>query len=193
MKKGWVIYWSVLVSAIILGPLLWVPPGAIEAAAKVLGAVSPVVTVGLAIFGVFVWRVQLVAKRRFELAEEALVATFSVVYALQAIRSPFSWSGEGSTRKADPKETPDEKEKLDHAFVPWERMAAHNDKFAALEKSTLLMEAHFPGSLTENMRVLLHAFGIAFPFGRRFAEYTRQVPRHCLRERHARPRYPVSR
>lgn len=159
MKTGWVVYWSLLIGGIVLGVLLWAPPGAIEAFGKVLGALSPIVTVGLAIFGLFIWRVQLVAKRRFELAEEALVNTFAVVYALEAIRSAFSWSTEGSTRKQGENETPEQKEKLDQAFVPFERLNAHADKFSALAKSSLLMEAHFDRSVTDNMRVLLGARG----------------------------------
>jgi hypothetical protein len=157
MTRGWIVYWSILISLTVLGTLLWAPAGAIEAFAKLLGAVSPMVTVGLAIFGLFVWRMQLVAKRRFELAEEALVAVFSVVYALESIRGPFSWAGEGGSRKAGPNETPKQKEDLDHAFVPWERMATHADKFTALEKSALLIETHFGEEVPKQMRVLLIA------------------------------------
>lgn len=157
MSKGWLVYWSALVGGTILGTLIWAPPSAIEAVAKLLGAASPMVTVGLAIFGLFVWRVQLVAKRRFEIAEEALVNTFAVVYALQTIRSPMSYSAEGRTRKAGPNETPEQKEKLDYAFVPFERAKTFDAQFAALEKSALLVEAHFDVETSKQMRTLVIA------------------------------------
>jgi hypothetical protein len=159
MSKFWVIYWTVVLPVAVLIVLTVAPPGTVEAFGKLLGGIAPLVTVCLAIFGVFVWRLQLVAKRRFELAEEALVATFAVVYALEAIRSPFAWGGEGSTRKQGENETAEQKEKLDQAFVPFERMAAHADAFSALAKSALLMEAHFDKPVADSMRLLLGARG----------------------------------
>jgi hypothetical protein len=158
-SKFWIFYWTVLIPVAVLIVLATIPFEVVEGLGKVLSALSPIVTVLLAIFGVFVWRLQLVAKRRFELAEEALVNTHAVVYALEAIRSPFSWNTEGRTRKQGENETPDQKEKLDQAFVPFERMNAYADRFSALAKSSLLMEAHFEKAVADNMRVLLAARG----------------------------------
>jgi hypothetical protein len=91
MPKGWVLYWTVIIVGTILLVVVLAPLGMLEALGKLIGAVSPIVTVGLAIFGVIVWRVQLVSKRHFEVAEEALSATLG---ACQALRGAVCCAGE---------------------------------------------------------------------------------------------------
>ena len=155
MTKGWIIYWSVLGSVIVVATLLWAPTASLEAAAKVISALSPVVTVGLAIFGVFVWRLQLVAKRRFELAEEGLAAAIAVGLAYEAVRGPLRFGHEGQTRTPDPNESDEEKERLNSEFVPLERLGRYRDEFTALEKKAIVLEPHFGKEITKLMWDLL--------------------------------------
>jgi hypothetical protein len=70
-----------------------------------------------AIYGIGSWRREYVGKKRAELAEEALCHFYEARDAIQHIRNPFSRGGEGSTRKADENETPEQKEAFDRAYV----------------------------------------------------------------------------
>lgn len=156
-SRTWVVYWTIIVGALTLAVLAWVPAANMEAFSKVLGALAPVVTVSLAIFGLYAWRLQLVAKRRFELAEEGLSATIAVTMALDAVRSPLMFSGEGSTRSPEPNETPKRTENLNYEFVPIERLGRYKDEFTALEKCAIILEVHFGKSVTNHMWDILRA------------------------------------
>ena len=155
MTKGWITYWSTLGSAILVGLLVWVPTANLEAAGKVISALSPIVTVGLAIFGLFVWRLQLVSKRRFELSEEGLAAAIAVVMAYEAVRGPLRFGNEGGTRTPEPHETEDETKRLNSAFVPLERLTNFREEFTTLEKKAIVLEPHFGREVTAIMWDLL--------------------------------------
>jgi hypothetical protein len=124
---------------------------------KLVSALSPIVTVCLALLALHVWRVQLVAKRRFEIAEEALSHSQAAVYALQDIRNPAAFASEGSTRKKTKSETEEESLQLDTAFIPYERMNRYNEQFAELGKTIILVEIHLGKEPADAMRVLLGA------------------------------------
>lgn len=155
MSRFWVFYWTVILPAFLVLALILTPTPAIEAVSKVLSALSPIVAALLAIFGLYAWRLQLVAKRRFELAEEGLKATITAVMALEAVRNPFRHLGEGQTRKPAPNETPAERDRLNNEFVPIERLIRYSDEFAALEKSAVLLEVHFGNDLSQHMWEIL--------------------------------------
>jgi hypothetical protein len=151
MPKGWVLYWTVVVVGTILLVVVLAPPGMLEAIGKLIGAVAPIVTVGLAIFGVFVWRLQLVAKRRFELAEAGLSATIAVIMALDAVRDPLRFGSEGEGRTPDPNEGADDKRRLDNLYVSLARMGHFKEEFTSLEKQAMILEAHFGREVTRHM------------------------------------------
>jgi hypothetical protein len=157
MSKGWIVYWSVLLSTLLFAILRWAPTASIEAFAKVLGALSPIVTVGLAVYALFVWRVQLVGKRRYEIAEEALSCSQAVVYALEDIRNPAALDTEGSTREKSKTETEDQTFHLNRAFIPFERRRKYDDQFTDLAKSIVLAQTHYGTELADAMRVLQKA------------------------------------
>src|SRR4051812_26074365 len=129
MHKPRVFIGSLILAAIVVAGGTWMA-NHFEQSVKLISAISPIITVSLAVFAVHVWRVQLVTKRRFEVAEEALQTSKHVVYALSDIRSVGGFSNEGRTRKRGADETPDESERLDHTFVPFERMNRFSDLFA---------------------------------------------------------------
>lgn len=85
-----------------------------------------------AIYGINAWRREFRGKRQYELAEEVLCMLYDCRDRLRAIRSPFSRTEEGSTRKADPRETEDQTKLLNRAYTVFERYQTHQEAFAKL-------------------------------------------------------------
>ncbi len=85
-----------------------------------------------AIFGIDAWRREHVGKRRMELAEEVLALFYQARDVIHAMRSPFGFGGEGTTRKADSNESPEDKEALDQAYVVVERYNKHLELFSRI-------------------------------------------------------------
>lgn len=134
---GWTLF--VILAAMLLRDATGIT---LDAFAKVISALSPIVTVCLALFALHVWKIQLVSKRRFEVAEAALSESQSAVYALEAIRNMGAFATEGSTRAKEEGETPEDTSRLNSAHVPIERINRYNDQFAALWKTIILAEIH---------------------------------------------------
>jgi len=63
--------------------------------------------------------------------------------ALQHIRNPFSHGNEGSSRKADEKETPEQKEAYDRAYVLFERFNTHLELFNKMHSIRYRFMAQF--------------------------------------------------
>ena len=82
-----------------------------------------------AIYGIDQWRREHRGKRQAELAEEALSLFYEAQDAIHHIRTPFSYSGEGSSRKPGDKESPEEKDAFDKAYVVFERFDSHIELF----------------------------------------------------------------
>ncbi|TDI82488.1 MAG: hypothetical protein E2O80_02055, partial [Betaproteobacteria bacterium] len=68
------------------------------------------------IAGVSAWKREFVGKRRIELAETVLALFYEAEDAIKQIRSPFSFDGEGSTRKHADNELEAESRILDQAY-----------------------------------------------------------------------------
>ena len=83
----------------------------------------------VAILGINSWRKEAKWKRKYELAEEVLGLFYEAKEVIDYVRFPGSYIGEGSTRKADSHETPDEKEILDRAYITIERLEKHKEVF----------------------------------------------------------------
>lgn len=149
---GWTLF--VILAAMLLRDVTGIT---MDAFAKVVTALSPIVTVCLALFALHAWRIQLVSKRRFEVAEAALSECQAAVYALEAIRNMGAFANEGSTRTKEEGETPEDTLRLNSAYVPIERINRYNDQFAALWKTIILAEIHLGKEVSESMRVLLSA------------------------------------
>ena len=93
--------------------------------------------------GLRAWRWQLIGKRKIEIAEETLVATYKVRSLFYYIRSPGAFGGEGTSRKRADDEKPGLASLKDSYFVPIERIQKTSDDFARLEKARLLCEVYF--------------------------------------------------
>ena len=89
--------------------------------ATIIQAISVVVAAASVTFAVTAWRREYTGKRNIELAEEVLALFYQARDVIAYIRSPFSFSGEGTTRPAPDNETPDEKRINNQVYVVFER------------------------------------------------------------------------
>lgn len=97
--------------------------GIFNAAAVVFAAL-------IGVWGVRNWREERVETRQTELAEEALALMYRAIEIFDYIRSPGSFSPEGTTRiPRDKDETPEQKEQRDYDFIPLERINSERDFF----------------------------------------------------------------
>jgi hypothetical protein len=89
------------------------------------------------------WRAQLVGKRRFEIAEDTLVAAYKARDAIVWIRNPAVWSNEKIDRPAEPGETEGQKQMRDTYFVHLKRIKDTADEFSQLGKMRQLCKVFF--------------------------------------------------
>jgi len=112
-----------------------------------------------AVYGITAWRREYLGKKRAELAEEALCLFYEARDAIQHIRNPFSPAKEGSTRKADESETPEQKEAYDRAYVLIERFNTHIELFNKMHAIRYRFMAQFgtdAGKPFEDFRKILN-------------------------------------
>jgi len=96
---------------------------------NIIASISVIIAAGAVLVGVNAWRREYVGKRNLDLTEEVLALFYEARDVISYIRSPFSGGGEGSTRKVDPNESPEEKRIYDNAYVAFERFNKHQDLF----------------------------------------------------------------
>lgn len=82
------------------------------------------------ISGIGAWRREFIGKRQIELAEQVLAKFFEVKDAIAMIRSPFSSSAEGSSRKRSEHESRETSELLDRGYIVFERYSTKETVFA---------------------------------------------------------------
>jgi len=80
--------------------------------------------------GIGAWKREFIGKRQIELAEQVLAKFFEVKDALAMIRSPFSRSDEGGTRKRSEHESPESSELLDRGYIVFERYSMKETVFS---------------------------------------------------------------
>lgn len=100
--------------------------------AQIAQSASLILASLFAIYGFDAWRREHVGKRRIELAEEVLALFYQARDAIDSIRSPFGYGGEGESRKPGPNERPEHKQALDQAYVLIERYNRHTELFAKI-------------------------------------------------------------
>lgn len=106
--------------------------GLISIISAIIYAVATGFAAGVAIYGIKSWRKEFKGKRKIELAEDALALFYEAKNAIIAIRSPLGYGHEGTTRKQGEKETPEQKEARDKAFVVVERFKEREQVFNKL-------------------------------------------------------------
>jgi len=134
---------------------------------NVLGLLIP------ALLGLGLWRVQLIEKRRYEIAEQLVQVVTRVVGALRYVRDPAGQAGEGGTRKPELNETEEQTMARNGLFIPIERLNKHAQTFRELLDAQVLCEMHFGA---EHVK----------PFERLFA-VRREVLFAAMKELHGRP------
>lgn len=129
----------------------------LRAAPPIVQAVSIAVTAVFAVISLRAWRTQLIGKRRFEIAEQAIVAIYKAKEALEWIRSPASFGGESAERPRHDRESEGEARLRDAYFVPFKRIKDTSADFAELTKVRLLCRAYFGDEIVKKIEVLFQA------------------------------------
>jgi hypothetical protein len=93
--------------------------------------------------GLVSWRIQLIGKRRTEIAEEALLAFAKAIDALSSIRAPMSFAGEHKEMRKELGEPEDvEMPGETYRIILW-RLHKHSASFVELRRLQLLCKYHF--------------------------------------------------
>lgn len=100
-----------------------------ETTMHILESISIIFASLVAIRGISAWRHEFIGKRRIELAEKVLGAFFAVKDAIDYIRSPVLYPGEGSTRNKQENENQKETESNNRAYIVYERYDKRRDIF----------------------------------------------------------------
>ena len=109
-----------------------IEPMTLAGVAQIAQNASLILASLFAIYGIDSWGREHIGKRRIELAEDVLALFYQARDAIESIRSPFGFGGEGSSRKPGPNERPEHKEALDQAYVLIERYSRHTELFARI-------------------------------------------------------------
>jgi hypothetical protein len=115
----------------------------IKIALEVVNTIAILTASIIAIRGINAWRKEFQGKRNIELAEEVLVLFYEARDAIRAIRNPFGFQGEGSTRKPQENETPVQKAARDRAYVVYERFEKRQEVFNKLHSKRYQFMARF--------------------------------------------------
>ena len=106
-------------------------------------ALAVIAAAVVAIRGINAWRKEMTGRRRFALAEDVLRAFYKVRDKLRDIRSPFSRTDEGSSRRQSENESEQLKRVFDRAFVKMERYQRERATFEELRDLRYPFEAVF--------------------------------------------------
>lgn len=100
---------------------------------NILQILSIIIVASVAVYSINAWRRELKGQRELDVSEQALALIYECKDNLQFIRGPFSFSGEGQTRKRRSDETKDESKAFDQAYVLIERYEKVRDSFIKLQ------------------------------------------------------------
>jgi hypothetical protein len=114
---------------------------------------APLLTVALFVCGVIVWRLQLVAKRRFEVAEQALSAFYRASDGLSRLRAMMIWAGELASVEVPSNVGKEEEMRVRRYNVYAARAEAATPAFADLRTAQILAEIHLGAAAARAMDV----------------------------------------
>lgn len=121
-------------------------------------SVAVIVSVYVAYRGVNAWQDQHVWTRNAELAEELMVTARDFQHAMQRVRSPIGYAGEGASRERGQNESDDLKRHLDHLFTPIERLRNENDVLTRLQSADSRSRVRFGKEVCDCLDSLLEAY-----------------------------------
>lgn len=106
-------------------------------------------------FGVRTWRAERRDRRRAEIAEDAMQVLYDAPETFQSIRNPASSGGEGSSRRRDDNEKPEETAARDLDFVPLERINNSKEYFGRAAKLRSLVRIYFGEDAAKPLSTIL--------------------------------------
>jgi hypothetical protein len=121
-----------------------------EVLANLGQAIAVIAACWAIISGVDAWKREYIGKRKLELAEDALALFFEIKDTIAHIRSPFSNTEEGKSRKRSDRESPAESELLDRGYIVFERYESRKSVFIQFSTLKYRFMATF-GSETEKI------------------------------------------
>ena len=121
---------------------------------KILQALGPVVTVGVAVMGIRAWYWQLAAKCRFEIAEQAITAFERATDAISHIRNQMGWTTEKDKVQV-PNGIPETKKKLTQQYGIYAlRAEASQEGFDDVRATQILAALHLSKKAGQCLEVL---------------------------------------
>jgi hypothetical protein len=99
---------------------------------------APFVTIGALVVGYYIWIDQTKLKRRFEVAEKAMLTFLAAKDILAHARLDMSYSGEADDRPKEPNESPQEARIKDRWYMPLKRLSAGWDELRKLREAEML-------------------------------------------------------
>ena len=130
---------------------------------QLVQVIAPLVTVAIFLMGLRAWYWQLVAKRKFEIAEQAIIVFRRANDALSRIRSPIGWSSEHERVKI-PDGLSEEKQKLYRQYgIYYDRAQAEQNAkpFEEVRLIQILAEVHISTRAAQCFEVLFRARHLA--------------------------------
>lgn len=121
---------------------------------KVIQVIAPLITVGLAILGLLAWYWQLVAKRKFEIAEQAVTVFRRANDALSYIRSAFVRGDEGDSISVPDSMTGAKKKNAGQYRHVFARLNSTTDDFEQVRLTQILVDLHISSSAAQSFDAL---------------------------------------
>ena len=115
-----------------------------------------------------VWR------RRYDLAEQVLVAAYEADDALRWARAPVTFVGEAATREPVEGESEKLKRKRDFFFIPLERLSNNGKIFATLQTLRYPVSAHFGEDALKPLGIIAEAHHGIMLAGRILVEHVQE-------------------
>ena len=123
-----------------------------------------------AIYGISAWKREFKGKRDMELAEDVLCLFYRAERAIEAIRYPIYDLREGQKREQEEKETPEQKQARDKAYVVFMKIKEHGDIFDQLYAKRFRFMARFGKDKAKTFDDLKHIVDKIYVSNRRLAE-----------------------
>ena len=118
---------------------------------------SSVVALLLFALGVVLWRLQLFAKRHFEVAEQALTAFYKASDAISMLRNPIIRAEEQASIELPKDLSKDDQDRLRLYNVYTGRAQAGASDFSELRTAQIVARVHFGQATADIMNVLFRA------------------------------------
>jgi hypothetical protein len=150
---------------------------------NILQNISIIVASLTAIYGVISWRLEHIAKRKIDLAEEVLCTIYELKDIITFIRNPGMYEGEGSTRKRANNETPDESRLLDNSYVVYERYNKFKEVFNNFHKLRYRYLANFGKKGDEPFKIIREVIRDIFTASRMLGQYWQKSEREFMSDK----------